>query len=469
MLRQHHILFRRLHLAGDLLVVIGTYLGCYLIHAVAGHGHTVPELLLLPELLIPVLILGVLLSVNTQVYHYRFCSLVSTIWKISKIWLAALIMALVIFFAYPPWFPERAVYAIFATAGMLALTANHVVVWLALRLYRRLGGSYKNALIIGTGKLARLATDEILTQPGRGLRILGFLDWDVTRRYWRYRDIPVLGTLSALPAIAKSRQLDMVIFAVGYKTLSKISGIAQICNRMGLPAVILADVLGDAPVRRKAGEFFGRPAVWFEPAPRHTWAITAKSALDRVVAILALMLLAPLFALVAIIIKGTSPGPVFFRQIRIGLHGRKFTLWKFRTMVLDAEGRKPHLINLNEMSGPVFKMKHDPRVTKIGRFLRRTSIDELPQLLNVAKGEMSLVGPRPPLRDEVERYDGWERRRLSVKPGLTCLWQIGGRNKIDFEEWMKLDLEYIDNWSLRKDAEILVKTIPAVFRGTGAR
>jgi lipopolysaccharide/colanic/teichoic acid biosynthesis glycosyltransferase len=160
---------------------------------------------------------------------------------------------------------------------------------------------------------------------------------------------------------------------------------------------------------------------------------------------------------------------VFFTQTRVGLNGRRFTLWKFRTMVREAEKKKAELAAFNEMSGPVFKMSDDPRVTRLGQFLRRTSLDELPQLINVLKGDMSLVGPRPPLPHEVVQYAGWERRRLSVKPGLTCLWQINGRNRIDFDEWMKLDLEYIDTWSLQKDAAILAKTVPAVLRGAGAR
>jgi exopolysaccharide biosynthesis polyprenyl glycosylphosphotransferase len=444
------------------------YAGYRFINDPTARELPVAKLLFVPELLVPVIILGIILGLSDNDYAYRFRSLLSVLWGVIKAWIAAITLALVVFFLYQPWFPDRMGYVIFTATGMIALTTNHFIVWSALNLYRRSGGSYKNTLIVGTGKLAQLAADEILARPGRGLRILGFLDWDTNRRYWRYRDIPVLGPLSDLVTIGKSRQVDLVIFAVGYRTLSKISGSAQICNRMGLPAIVLTDVLGDVPVRRTAGEFFGRPGVCFDPVSRQSWAVAAKGFLDRVLAGSVLLLLAPVLAVIALVIKCSSEGPVFFKQTRAGLNGRKFTLWKFRTMVIDAEDKKTELAGLNEMSGPVFKIPDDPRVTQFGRFLRRTSIDELPQLINVVKGDMSLVGPRPPLLEEVKRYDGWERRRLSVKPGLTCLWQIGGRNKIDFEEWMNLDLEYIDNWSLKKDAEILVKTIPAVLRGTGA-
>jgi exopolysaccharide biosynthesis polyprenyl glycosylphosphotransferase len=181
-----------------------------------------------------------------------------------------------------------------------------------------------------------------------------------------------------------------------------------------------------------------------------------------------LLCAAPVMIAVAIIIKATSRGPVFFQQVRSGRNGRRFTMLKFRSMVLDAEQRQAQLMHLNEMSGPVFKIRNDPRVTKIGGFIRKTSIDELPQLLNILWGDMSLVGPRPPLPSEVEQYKPWQRRRLSVKPGLTGLWQVSGRNNVDFDEWMALDLRYIDNWSLWLDTKILLRTLPAVLFRAGA-
>jgi len=179
-------------------------------------------------------------------------------------------------------------------------------------------------------------------------------------------------------------------------------------------------------------------------------------------------LLSPLFLFVTLLIKLTSSGPIFFKQKRIGLNGREFVLYKFRTMYKDAEKQQKMLEALNEMDGPVFKIRKDPRITPVGKFLRKFSIDELPQLFNVFIGHMSLIGPRPPLPNEVIQYETWQRRRLSMRPGITCLWQISGRNEIDFEEWMRLDLEYLDNWSLWVDIKILVKTIPVVLFGSGA-
>jgi lipopolysaccharide/colanic/teichoic acid biosynthesis glycosyltransferase len=181
-----------------------------------------------------------------------------------------------------------------------------------------------------------------------------------------------------------------------------------------------------------------------------------------------LFFFSPVFLIVSILIKTDSKGPVFFRQQRVGYNGRLFTCLKFRTMINNAEESRDELLHLNEMTGPVFKITHDPRMTRMGRFLRQTSLDELPQFINVLKGDMSLVGPRPPLPSEVEQYQCEDRRRLSMKPGITCLWQVSGRSNIPFEKWMELDKEYIDNWSLKLDLKILVKTIPAVLRGSGA-
>jgi len=194
-----------------------------------------------------------------------------------------------------------------------------------------------------------------------------------------------------------------------------------------------------------------------------------KRLMDILTAFAGLLVSVPLMVIIAVLIKLESKGPVLFRQTRAGLNGRRFVLLKFRSMVDDAEHQRAALEVLNEMSGPVFKLTRDPRVTRVGAFLRRTSLDELPQLWNVLKGDMSLVGPRPPLPSEVKRYERWQRRRLSMKPGLTCLWQTSGRNEVDFDEWMRLDMEYIDTWSLTKDVKIILKTIPAVLFARGAK
>jgi exopolysaccharide biosynthesis polyprenyl glycosylphosphotransferase len=210
------------------------------------------------------------------------------------------------------------------------------------------------------------------------------------------------------------------------------------------------------------------PCVTLHSAPIENWHLTLKRALDVLLSSFSLVMLAPLMCLSAILIKLDSKGPVFFTQERMGLNKRRFKVLKFRTMVHNAESLQARIRKLNEVAGPVFKIKNDPRLTRVGKWLRKSSIDELPQLINVFKGDMSLVGPRPPIPSEVEEYEWKDVRRLSMKPGITCLWQINGRSTVSFDKWMELDKEYIDNWSLWLDFKILAKTIPAVLRGTGA-
>jgi len=212
----------------------------------------------------------------------------------------------------------------------------------------------------------------------------------------------------------------------------------------------------------------GIPSISFGLPPSRYWQLLVKRAIDVVVASAMLVIASPILGLAALAIRVTSEGPIFFRQVRYGLNKRRFTLLKFRTMVADAEHRRGELEALNEMDGPVFKIKNDPRVTRVGRLLRSTSIDELPQLVNVVLGHMSLVGPRPPIPSEVDAYEPWQRRRLSMKPGITGPWQVSGRNQVDFQRWMRMDMDYVDNWSLGKDLQILLKTFPAIVRGTGA-
>jgi len=217
-------------------------------------------------------------------------------------------------------------------------------------------------------------------------------------------------------------------------------------------------------------EFDGFPLLSFSTTPTNEALMFVRRILDMVLAFLLLSIFGPLVMLpTAILIKLTSPGPVLFKQKRCGLNGRQFVMYKFRSMVDNAEQLRFELEALNEMDGPVFKSSRDPRITAIGKLIRRFSVDELPQVFNVIRGDMSLVGPRPPLPEEVARYERWQRRRLSMKPGMTCLWQISGRNEVSFEDWMKLDLTYIDNWSLLLDLKILLKTVPVVLLGRGAK
>jgi exopolysaccharide biosynthesis polyprenyl glycosylphosphotransferase len=247
--------------------------------------------------------------------------------------------------------------------------------------------------------------------------------------------------------------------------------VIRLCEIEGVEAWLVADFFATQIAHASFDEMFGSPLLVFRTTPETSWQMLAKLLLDFFGATAMLIVASPFMVAIAIVIKLTSPGPVFFRQQRSGVNGSPFNIFKFRTMSSNAEQLKHELAAMNEMSGPVFKVTNDPRVTPFGKWLRKYSLDELPQLFNILRGEMSLVGPRPLPVDEVRRFnDLAHRRRLSVKPGLTCLWQVSGRNKIsDFREWVRLDLEYIDNWSIWLDFAILLRTVPAVFAATGAK
>jgi exopolysaccharide biosynthesis polyprenyl glycosylphosphotransferase len=238
----------------------------------------------------------------------------------------------------------------------------------------------------------------------------------------------------------------------------------KVCETLGVPFALPAMAFSVQPGNRLEGDGF----LHFSGARSRPHQLAMKRLFDVTAATLGLLVLSPLLLAVALLIKLTSRGPVFFAQPRSGLHGRPFRMLKFRSMVVNAEAKLAELQKQNEQSGPVFKMKRDPSVTAVGRFIRKYSIDELPQLFNVLYGDMSVVGPRPPLPAEVSKYDTWQLRRLSVRPGLTCIWQVSGRNQITFEQWMRMDLDYIDNWSLWRDLSLVFKTIPAVLMGRGA-
>jgi exopolysaccharide biosynthesis polyprenyl glycosylphosphotransferase len=320
--------------------------------------------------------------------------------------------------------------------------------------------------LVGSGPLAAEILVETTGHPEWGLKLAGCIVEDGVPPD---PDFVVLGKVSEMGKVLEEHVLDEVVFAVPRERLASMEPAILTCEEEGVPVRISLDVLRMGPAHMTVADLGGLPMLTFTRTPTDELALAIKRAFDVVVSATALLALGPLLLGVAVAIKLDSPGPVFFRQRRVGLHGRIFDILKFRSMHRDAEARLAALRAKNEMTGPVFKMTDDPRVTRLGRFIRRTSIDELPQFWNVLVGEMSVVGPRPPLPSEVAQYRRWHRRRLSVRPGITCVWQISGRNEIDFDRWMELDLEYIDHWSLANDLRIFLKTIPAVLGARGAR
>jgi exopolysaccharide biosynthesis polyprenyl glycosylphosphotransferase len=324
----------------------------------------------------------------------------------------------------------------------------------------------QNAIIVGTGDNGKKVADMVMSSPELDTRLVGFLDYS-RQGYWRYHDVPLIGHPDSLDRIANVTQIDAIFWAVEPDDVQHSWKLMEMAEKMGIRIFVMPSLYTPRVARVAPTYINGHPAMVYRSEPESHLPLLVKAVLDRIGAMFGVLLSAPVMLFAALAIKIDSRGPVFFRQTRLGLNGKPFKMLKFRTMCSDAELKKRSLMEKNEMSGPVFKIKKDPRVTKVGKVLRKFSVDELPQFFNVLSGEMSLVGPRPPLPAEVERFEPWQHRKLSVRPGLTCLWQVNGRNSIDFEEWMLLDLHYIDNWSLWMDAKILAKTIPTVLKGSG--
>jgi exopolysaccharide biosynthesis polyprenyl glycosylphosphotransferase len=352
----------------------------------------------------------------------------------------------------------RAVIPIFGVASFVLLMAKEELVrrWVLSRMGQ--AQLRKRLILVGTKEdTGRLLDD----RRRRGIQDIDFvaaLDVNET-------------SLETLIELLHEHSANGVVLSATHTYFGQIEKVIQACELEGVEVWLMADFFKTRISQTVLDDFYGRPMLVFRSAPDISWQSLTKKAIDLSVSFILLAVGWPLLLLVALIIRLTSPGPVLFRQQRSGLNGRPFTMYKFRSMVTNAEQLKQELAAFNEMEGPVFKVSHDPRVTPFGRFMRKFSIDEAPQLINVLRGEMSLVGPRPLPVDEVKRFsDLAHRRRLSVKPGITCLWQISGRNEIkSFSDWVRLDLEYIDNWSLWLDLKILLRTIPVVLLGTGAK
>jgi exopolysaccharide biosynthesis polyprenyl glycosylphosphotransferase len=364
---------------------------------------------------------------------------------------------------------SRAWIVLFALVSCLLLLAEKVFLRVTSRYVRTKGFNYRTVAIVGTNQTALDIARSIEAHRYWGYRILGFL----TRGKGREGSVPepyrVLGHLDQITEILDSNPVDDVIFAVSRRDLDELEETYLLLEERGVQVRFALNFFPHTRAKVQLEELDGLPLLAFTTAPSNVVLMTAKRGLDVVVSSLLLFLGLPGVLLIALAVKLTSGGRVVFRQTRCGLNGRMFTLYKFRTMVEDAEEKRRELLHLNVLTGPVFKVHQDPRVNgRLGRFLRKFSLDELPQLWNVLRGDMSLVGPRPPIPEEVAQYQPWQRRRLSMKPGLTCLWQISGRNQLDFDRWIELDLEYIDSWSPLLDLKILAKTIPVVLSGRGA-
>jgi exopolysaccharide biosynthesis polyprenyl glycosylphosphotransferase len=376
---------------------------------------------------------------------------------------AFLVIAVATLVHYPALSRLTIIYAwLFAVAFTIAGRA--LLRSLRAGLYRA-GVGAQRAIVVGNNRLARMVMQILAQEHHLGYQVVGFVDHSVSADFGRFRS---LGSIAQLPALIDDLEATRVVIALPASQHADALWVLEHCRRDGLSVSMVPDLFDVQLSHVRLDSLGGIPLFGVKETNISGWNLYLKRAMDISLSMAALLLLAPLFAIVALAIRLDSPGPVFFKQLRLGKGGVPFVCHKFRSMYQDAEARLEALRELNEADGPIFKMRDDPRLTRMGRLLRRTSIDELPQLWNVLIGDMSLVGPRPPIPSEVEHYEEWHRRRLEVVPGLTGLWQVSGRSSLSFEEMVMFDIYYIENWSLGLDLQILLRTVPAVIASAGA-
>ncbi len=380
-------------------------------------------------------------------------------------------IALVIFqyFLRLPTTLSRSFLVLFALYGWALLCLFRLSAGNLVGVIRSEFGAPHFVMVVGSGDSARKLGAALEQSARYGIRLLGFLAEDPPAAPSTIRigaEYPV-HALADLPALLRRQVIDEVLFAVETRTLAGLEDILVLCDEQGVRTRLLVDFFAHVNSEVYLDRLGSMPLLTFAAAPHDEIKLFVKRAMDVLLAGAGLVLLAPFMLLTALLIRLTSPGPAIFKQVRCGLNGRRFTFYKFRSMCQDAEELKLALAEFNQKE-TAFKIADDPRLTPVGRWLRKFSIDELPQLWNVLRGDMSLVGPRPAVPGEVECYEGWQRRRLRMRPGLTCLWALEGRDHLDFETWMKMDMQYIDQWSLALDWKIILRTIPKVLTGKGA-
>jgi len=482
MLKEKEAVVRKALILYDAFIVSIAFLLSYILRQ---HFHKIYKFDLMPSthvvsdtiaslsdylivLILSVLLWCMMLYFNGMYRSMRTRNLFEVVWIIIKSSFFTTFSFGAFIFLFKLTFVSRIFFAIFMLISSIAILLEKIVIFLIMHKLRKLGHNFRRLLVVGIGKRAAILIDKINDHPEWGFKIIGVINDDSSREVKKVKETFVIGTLENLTEILHMHAIDQVIFVVPRSRLSHVENAVQACELEGIKATIAVDLFDLDIARLNLTDLDGIPLITFETICAKEWELFVKRGVDIVLSGLGIIILSPLLLIVSVLVKITSPGPALFSQQRVGLNGRKFILYKFRTMYKGADKNQSELEALNEMEGPVFKIKKDPRITPVGRILRKFSVDELPQLFNVFAGHMSLVGPRPPIHKEVAQYKSWQRRRLSMRPGITCLWQIRGRNKIGFEEWMKLDLEYLDNWSLFLDFKILIKTIPVVLFGDGA-
>jgi exopolysaccharide biosynthesis polyprenyl glycosylphosphotransferase len=472
MLRERITLFRRLNIAADMLVTAASFVLAYYLRRDFA-GESLAEIGPLTDYLwIFVIILpiwGLLFTLHGAYYSQRTTPFSSLIWMVLRVIFWGGIILFAALYAFKSFLVSRWFIGAFLGINAILLSLEKVLIAAWLHYIRKKGYNFRTVLIVGMGERLKEVKDKIDFHPGWGMKVIGFVAVDASQTNPSTYGINRLGVLRELPDILHHHVIDEVIFAVPISHIGRIEEAVRVCEEQGIKTQIAMRFYNPTIAKTYVEDMDGLPMLTYSVTSEEVGKLLCKRLFDFAVSFIGLIVISPLLTAIVIAIKLGAPGPVLFKQRRIGLNGRIFWCYKFRTMVPNAEELKKQLEAQNEMSGPVFKIRNDPRITRIGRFLRKYSLDELPQLYNVLRGDLSLVGPRPPVVDEVKQYERWQRRRLSMRPGITGVWQVEGRSQIaDFDDWVRMDLQYIDNWSLTLDFKILLKTIPTVLSGKGA-
>ncbi|GAB4557110.1 MAG: sugar transferase [Anaerolineae bacterium] len=381
---------------------------------------------------------------------------------------SGIIIMVVVTFFYRPLFYSRLIFLYAAVLIPSVLAVSRGVKHLVVGRLRRHDIGVDHVLIVGAGETGMTVLRNLVAQPEFGYRVIGFLDDDPQKGRTDIGPFKALGDIDNLPQVLRQHPVDEVIIALPWQYHERIYRIVSQAEQAGVRVRIVPDLLQLSLNRVHMDNVAGIPLIGLRSSRLSRTKLLVKRLMDILISATGLILLSPLMLIIAIAIKLDSPGPILFRQVRVGRNGREFICYKFRSMVVGAEEQQAQLAGRNEAQGPLFKIKDDPRRTRVGKILRRLSLDELPQLYNILRGEMSLVGPRPALPSEVAQYADWHKKRLEVTPGLTGLWQVSGRSNLSFDEMVLLDTFYVENWSPALDLRIILKTIPKVILGEGA-
>lgn len=458
----------------DALLILLAFVTAYLLRYQAQLFISVDPAFQLPlsgymPLALPLVVVHLIAFRFSQVYPYRpGRSWLEETWRIATASTASVMIIIVVSLAFRPMLYSRLVFLYTAVLVTVFLGISRLMIQWGRSHLRQYSIGVQRVLLVGAGDVGRMVMRTMVARPDYGLQLVGFLDDHPVKSTTDVGRFKALGPVDNLADVITQQRIDRVIICLPWQTHRTIQRILRECEQVNVTAYVVPDLFQLTKNQMKFEEINGIPLLSTRDISIQGWNLFIKRAFDIVVGTLAGVLTLPLTLAIALAVRLDTPGPALYAQTRVGRNGRPFRCYKFRSMVNNADELREQVAGLNESTGPLFKIRNDPRMTRVGRFIRRYSLDELPQLINVLRGEMSLIGPRPNLPSEVESYQEWMKKRLVVSPGLTGLWQVSGRSDLSFDEMVMLDIYYVENWSLGLDISILLRSVPAVLRARGA-